>query len=287
MDSLKSRYPFAACGILILSFLCLCGAVSLLAEIRIDRPSDPYAVWDRTLTQEAANPFPKLIPFDAEYRFGWEGLSAGGARVNILEKPSGRLAITAVGGPDDWIRKIWNYQAVYYGEAGVDGTVPSWFHMDENISKGSLFSDAYFGSGSIFACHRLLMEKKPWELTELPGVRDLFAAMIFVRSQPLHDGDKLRLTVFPDQSPYLVDLTVAGRDTLMIMGKKIRAIRFVLRIQTIETHGEQQGRLAPHRKFHSGRVWMSDDERRIPLRAEVDIFVGRVFAEMTRITPSL
>jgi len=280
MDSLKYRYPFAACGILTL--LLNCGAVSLLAEIRIDRPSDPYAAWDETLTQEAANPFPQLIPFDAEYCFGWEGLSAGSARVSIQEKPSGRLAITAEGGPDKWIRTLWNYQAIYYGEAGVDGRVPSWFHMDEHISKGSLFSDAYFGSGSVFACHRLLMEKKPWELTELPGVRDLFAAMLFVRSQPLHDGEKLRLTVFPDQSPYLVDLTVAGRDTLMILGKKIRAIRFVIRIQTIETHGGNKGRLAPHRKFRSGRVWMSDDERRVPLRAEVDVFIGRVFAEAVK-----
>ena len=259
----------------------------LLAEPRVGPLSDPYAAWDGTLTQEVAAPFIPLIPFDAEYRFGWEGMSAGGARVSIQEKPSGRHALMAEGGPDDWIRTLWNYQAVYYGEAGGSGTAPSWFHMDEQIAKGSLFSDAFFTNGSVLACHRLLTEKKPWELTELPGVRDLFAAMLFVRSQPLRNGDKLRLTVFPDQSPYLVDLTVAGRDTLLLMGKKIRAIRFVIRIQTIETHGEHQGKLAPHRKFHSGRVWMSDDDRRLPVRAEVDVFIGRVFAEMTRITPPL
>jgi len=80
---------------------------------------------------------------------------------------------------------------------------------------------------------------------------------------------------------------VAGRDTIQIMGKKIRAIRFTIGIQTIETMGPNIGRLAPHRKFRSGRIWMSDDSRRIPLKAEVDVFVGSVFAELVKITPPL
>jgi hypothetical protein len=118
-------------------------------------------------------------------------------------------------------------------------------------------------------------------------VRDLFAAMLFVRSQPLRDGDHLRLSTFPDRNPYLVDLTVAGRDTLEIMGKKVPEIRFTLGIQTIETMGPNIGRLAPHRKFRSGRVWISDDRRRIPLNAEVDVFIGSVFAKLVQLNPAL
>jgi hypothetical protein len=32
---------------------------------------------------------------------------------------------------------------------------------------------------------------------------------------------------------------------------------------------------------------MSDDARRLPLRAEVDVFIGSVFAELVKITPAL
>ncbi len=209
-----------------------------------------------------------------------------------------RRRITGKGGPNGLIRKLWNYHADYTGEAGTDGQGPSWFHMDEEVSKGDYLSDAYFSSngfgsgggdnpGSFLACHRFPWEKKPWTFAKLPGVRDLFAAMLLVRSQPLRDGDRLRLTVFPDRSPYLVDLTVEGRDSLFMFGKKIRAIRFSVRIQSIETEGSAIGRLAPHKKFRSGRVWMSDDERRLPLRAEVDVFIGSVFAELVKITPPL
>jgi hypothetical protein len=45
--------------------------------------------------------------------------------------------------------------------------------------------------------------------------------------------------------------------------------------------------LAPHKKFRSGRVWISDDARRLPLRAEVDVFIGSVFAELAKVSPSL
>lgn len=204
-----------------------------------------------------------------------------------------RRRITGKGGPNGLIRKLWNYQADYVGEAGVDGQGPSWFHMDEEVAKGDYLSDAFFGantignSGSFVACHRFTWEKKPWTSVQLPGVRDLFAAMLLVRSQPLHDGDRLRLTVFPDRSPYLVDLTVEGRDPLTMFGKKVRTIRFSVGIQSIETKGPQIGKLAPHKKFRSGRVWMSDDARRLPLRAEVDVFIGSVFAELVKITPPL
>ena len=251
-------------------------------------PTDPYAAWDQSLTPPASVPFAPIDPFEATYHFGWEGVSAGRASVRVIvgTDPS-RRGIVASGGPNEWVRKLWNYHADYQGEAGVQGEVPSWFHMDEAVSRGMMFSDALFTPGVVFACHRFITESKPWWYTPLPGVRDLFAAMLYVRNQPLHDGDHLRLTTFPDRNPYLVDLTVAGHDTIKVMGREVKAIRFDIRIQTIETMGPNIGRLAPHKKFRSGRVWMSDDARRLPLRAEVDVFIGSVFAELVKVTPSL
>lgn len=298
MDSLQHRNPSALFfqGIFLGLFLFWGGADTSLRATGIDSdaPNAPYATWDKTLTPTATAPFPPIEPFEATYRFGWEGVSAGGAIVSVRigddaagKSDTSRRRISADGGPNEWVRKLWKYHADYQGEGGVNGEVPSWFHMDESVSRGMMFSDAVFTPDAVFACHHLTTESKPWWYTPLPGVRDLFAAMLFVRGQPLRDGDHLRLTTFPDRNPYLVDLTVAGRDTIQIMGKKIRAIRFTIGIQTIETMGPNIGRLAPHRKFRSGRIWMSDDSRRLPLKAEVDVFVGSVFAELVKITPPL
>jgi hypothetical protein len=301
MDSLRQRHiaatdripgvvreaPLKLAGAAI-AFLLVAQAASLGAD------ASPYAAFEKTLTAPAEAPFPTIAPFRATYRFGWERVGAGGATVEVTrgadpnrDRNRDRLRVVAKGGPNSLIRKLWNYQALYTGEAGADGRIPSWFRIDEELSEGDLLSEAVFGDDSVLACHRFIWEPKPWTLTRLPGVRDLFAAMLFVRSQQLRNGEQLRLTVFPDQNPYLVDLTVAGRDTLTILGKKTPAIRFTIRIRTIETRGPNAGRLAPHGKFRSGRVWMSDDARRLPLRAEVDVFIGSVFAELSTLTPAL
>ena len=278
MDFLNYRNAVAAKfhGFLMLVFF----AANVFSLYAGSVGSDPYAAWGDTLTPPAVTPFPSIPPFEAEYRFGWLGMGAGGARVNVGTGKAGDRTIEVHGGPDSWIRKLWDYQAIYSGEAGGNGGSPSWFHMEECEGKKDILSDAVFRQGNVFACHRLATEKKPWESRDLPGVRDLFAAMLCVRSLPLYEGDKIRLVVFPDESPYLVDLTLTGHDSLTMLGRKIRAFRFTIRIQSIETHGENKGMLTPHRKFRSGRVWMSDDAQRLPLRAEVDIFVGKVFAEM-------
>lgn len=295
MDSLRHRHIAATDripGVVRKTPLTLAGAAIaflLLAQAaRLGADASPYAAFEKTLTAPAEAPFPAIDPFRATYRFGWEGVGAGGATVEVARGSApDQLRVVARGGPNSLIRKLWNYQALYVGEAGDDGGVPSWFRIDEEVAKGDLLSEAVFGDESVLACHRFVWEPKPWTFTRLPGVRDLFAAMLFVRSQPLRNGDRLRLTVFPDQNPYLVDLTVAGRDTLTILGKKTPAIRFTVRIRTIETRGPNAGRLAPHRKFRSGRVWMSDDARRLPIRAEVDVFIGSVFAELSTLTPAL
>jgi hypothetical protein len=136
MDSFNRSYPaFASfCWFLIFLF----GEVS-----GSQGSTDPYAAWDDSLTPAAAAPFAAIRPFIAEYRFGWEGLGAGGASVRVTARPSGRSKILAHGGPNPWIRKLWNYRALYIGEAGCNGEVPSWFHMNETASRGDLQSDAF------------------------------------------------------------------------------------------------------------------------------------------------
>jgi hypothetical protein len=42
----------------------------------------------------------------------------------------------------------------------------------------------------------------------------------------------------------------------------------------------------PHHKFRSGTLWLSNDPNRILLRAEVQVFVGYVFAELASFQPS-
>jgi hypothetical protein len=78
---------------------------------------------------------------------------------------------------------------------------------------------------------------------------------------------------------YLVRLKVIGRETLRWLGEQRKVIRCAMEIDGI---GKDYS-LQPHKEFQRGTVWVSDDPLRLPLRIEVKVFVGSVFAELERI----
>ena len=108
----------------------------------------------------------------------------------------------------------------------------------------------------------------------------MHSTMLYLRSQPLRDGDVYRLVVYPATSPYLATLTVADRSSITIAAGTYPALKLDLQLSKIGKEGE----LEPHKKFRHASLWVSDDSDRILLRVEASIFVGTVFAELQSIT---
>jgi hypothetical protein len=115
-----------------------------------------------------------------------------------------------------------------------------------------------------------------WQNFYLGGLRDMAGALLLARSQPLADGDELTLAVFPGEWMYLVRVRVEGRERIRWRGEDRAVIRLSLRIDSIN----RDYTLRPHRKFRRGTVWVGDDAVRLPLRIEVGVFIGHVFAEL-------
>jgi Protein of unknown function (DUF3108) len=127
-----------------------------------------------------------------------------------------------------------------------------------------------------------LREKIPSDHPAKPNVFkfspvfDLTTALLWVRSQRLTDGDTESIVVWASNAPYLATVTVIGRDTLKIDGQSQNAIKLDLKLKGID----KKMRLKDHKFFKGGRGWLSDDDKRIPLRIEADIFIGYVFVEL-------
>jgi len=121
-----------------------------------------------------------------------------------------------------------------------------------------------------------------WKRRAVPGVFDILGGVLFVRSQLLNDGDRLRVTGFPGDSAYVVDLTVEGRERIRVVNDERAAIRLAFRVRRVEFDGSRPERIAEWNRFRRGVVWLSDDEWRVPLRAEVALFIGRVVGELVK-----
>ena len=100
--------------------------------------------------------------------------------------------------------------------------------------------------------------------------------MLYIRSQTLRDHSVQRVVVFPATSAYLATITVTGREKILVAAGSFNAIKCDLQLSRIGKNGDLQ----PHKKFRRGTIWISDDNDRLVLRVEAQIFVGTVFGEL-------
>jgi hypothetical protein len=105
--------------------------------------------------------------------------------------------------------------------------------------------------------------------------------LLFVRSQPLKDGDEVNFLAYPGDSPFYASAKVEVRETIEVMGKARKAIRMSLKLRKIEVKSKKLKRLTDYDKFRGGQIWISDDELRMPLAAKMQIFIGYVAGEIT------
>lgn len=222
----------------------------------------------------------------AKYIFGWSGIEAAEAVVRLRRDDDGTWAAEVRGGTTGIARSLWKLDADYSAVLSEQDWRSVTSHLTEKYARYRTEEKTEFLPGGARSWRESTKEgaKPPrWKDFNVPGLRDIAAALMLARSQPLANGDKISLAVFPGQWMYLVRIEVEGRGKIRWQGVSRDVIRANLQIDAIN----RDYTLSPHKKFQRGMVWVSDDELRIPLRVEVKVFVGHVFAELAEDPPSV
>jgi hypothetical protein len=118
--------------------------------------------------------------------------------------------------------------------------------------------------------------KKTTRNYSFPNLFDLHSAALYLRSQPLKEGDVYRLPVYPATNAYVATIKVTGREKTSVRAGTYNAIKLDLQLKRVGKNLE----LEPHKKFRRATIWVSDDAERLILRVDAQIFVGTVFAEL-------
>lgn len=240
--------------------------------------------WRPRVQPASPGPFPVIRSFHGEFRFGWSNIEAAGA-VADFSNDGRQIQVEVSGGTTGLARSLWEMQAVHRAWIWVDRLQPVYFTQTETYAKKSVEMQAVFKSDALWYWRRVSPDPThaaKWKRLKLEPVRDIVSAMLFIRSQPLRDGDSIGVIAFPGDAPYLVETEVEGRTVIETGGVKRKAIRLGFTLKKIEV--KKGGQLTDHKKFRNGTVWLSDDQDRIPLRAEVNIFVGFVYGELKSLT---
>jgi hypothetical protein len=239
--------------------------------------------WQETLTPDTPGPFAEVPPFQAEFRIGWSEIEAASAHAAI-SYDSDAVVLKAGGGSTGLARMLYQLDASFNGRTDRKSLHTLNSEQLENYTSRKLSTLIEGSAGRL----RTLREWQPpgekpakWKEVKIAPVRDFFAGMLFIRSQLLSEGECVRLTMFPGGAPFFVEIESRGVERIDLAESPRDAIRLDLKIQRVNT--KKSNSLEPHSKFRSGKIWLSNDADRIPLRAEVDIFIGYVFAEITNL----
>lgn len=237
------------------------------------------ANWQSTLTKDPPGNFPELRPLRATYRFGWSGLTAATGEVHFTKPSQDRLQLDGTGRTISFVRALWKLDVNHHALANAETLRPVETRQTENYRSKNLATQLTFTNNGV-SCARTegqgsAVSTKTRDFS-FPNLFDLHSAMLYLRSQPLRDHSIDRVVVYPASSAYLATITVLGREKISVRAGNYTAIKMELQLNRI---GKKLD-LEPHRKFRRATVWVSDDNDRILLRIEAQVFVGTVFAEL-------
>ena len=233
---------------------------------------------DSLTTAKGPGTFTPPPPMRLAYRFGWCGLQAAKADIHFFSPSRTTFEIEATGATSGFPRVLFKLDIYHQATENKMTLRPIHFFQEEKYRSETVKTNVDFESNQVTG----LREKVPSDHPATPNifkfspVFDLTTALLWVRSQPLAEGETESIVVWASNAPYLATITVLGRDTIKINGHDEKAIKLDLKLHGID----KKMHLKQYKLFKGGRGWLSDDARRIPLRIEADIFVGYVFAEL-------
>ncbi len=100
-------------------------------------------------------------------------------------------------------------------------------------------------------------------------------ASLLAISQPIKVGDSMTLDVFAATERYVVRFRVARREQIHLGGDDVETFRIIPTILYVSNPRN-------HYRVSQAMIWISADQRHLPLRIEADTFVGRIYIDLDR-----
>lgn len=100
-------------------------------------------------------------------------------------------------------------------------------------------------------------------------------ASLLAISQPIKVGGSMTLDVFAATERYVVQFRVTRREQIHLGADDIEAFRVIPSILYVSNPKN-------HYKVRQAVIWISADQRHVPLRIEADTFVGRIYIDLSK-----
>ena len=251
-------------------------------------PDPADLAWMEELTPVIAGPHREIEPLAIQYRLSWNNVLNAGELAVVVRKEIDAgggidLVGTAEGRSSGLARALWAYDVKAESVVEAASLRPRLFKLTETERKKTFYFAMEFQPEKVLSeTTRLATAEEAGEtrhrVYRYENVRDVMSLALYLRSLEWRAGGApVKLLVSPFNRPYHVEFKVTGREIKKIKGVKHDTIRLDLDLRKIETDHTLQ----EYEKMRQATMWFSEDEYRLPLEINADIFVGFISAQMT------
>lgn len=240
--------------------------------------------WKADLSSAKVGPHPPIAPSKLEFTLSWKGmLKAGVLDIDFAPrdaKKPGSFVIKSSASSRGAAAVLFPYGHSYWSEIHPLTLQSKFFHSTETDSKETVVTINRYTPSKVQVEERTTNAdtgKTSTNKSNFPHgpARDLFSAILHLRSQKLDVGEEHTLLILPFKSPYLLKVRVEAKEKHMSRD----TIRLSFSMRKIDKGTHQLG---PYKKLRKPvTLWLSDDADRVPLELRAAVYIGDVRAVLT------
>lgn len=168
---------------------------------------------------------------------------------------------------NNFFSTFYRVRDVAESHTDMDG-IFSW-HFEKHLSEGNYHADRYVD----FDHFRHMAVRGKDSLAVPPFVQDVLSALYYVRTQELIVGQPISVDNYSDNKLYPLEVKVHKKERIRVRAGEFDCVVVepILRAAGVFEH---KGRLW---------VWLTDDERRVPVMMKSKIIIGSIVAELEKV----
>ena len=213
------------------------------------------------------------IPEKLVYNLSWTGIPVGVATQEITDEGNFRR-IVSTARSNDWLSTFFPVDDRTESLLAKTGLFPGESRNFRMLFKeGSHVRDREI-SFNVAAGTAKFHDRKNGELQNvriLPYTYDIYSSFYFVRHQPLETGKSLFVNMLDSKNLHRIEIRVLKRERIKVPAGEFDTIKIE---PMVKPEGVFEGKRGAY-------IWLTDDDRRIPVKAQTKVKVGSVTAVLT------
>lgn len=240
--------------------------------------------WIAELSPVRPGLHPAIPSSTLDFTLSWKGMvKAGKLSMEFAPKgvkKNGAFVIKSSGSSLGAAASLYPFSLNYWSEIDPKTLGSRYFQATEDDGEENVITTNRYSAGSVNVSELTTVTKTGTVNTDTFSfphgpARDVFSAILYVRSQKLDPGEEHSLLVLPFRTPYLLKVKVEAKEKHL--GRDALRISFGLRKIDRTSYA-----LVPYKKLKKPvTLWLSDDADRIPIELRASAYIGDVRAVLT------